>query len=1008
MSVRPDSPYKGLNAFEDSELDALLFFGREREREIVTANLVASRLTVLYGPSGVGKSSLLRAAVARSLRALPEEPLVVVFSSWSDDPAAALAGDVVSLCNGSGPPSARGLLEVLEDAQDGRDVYLVLDQAEEYFLYHADDAGPGSFAEALPALLSQPLRLNVLVSLREDSLAKLDRFTGRVPGIFANTLRLDRLDRQAATAAIVRPVERYAELTGETTDVEPALVARVLDDVGAGLIRPALGGEGAVETGHDGVRIEAPFLQLVMQRLWEEERAVGSTTLRVETLDRLGGAQQIVEDHLAGAMERLTEPQKDIASRLFNHLVTPSGTKISHEISDLADFGDVSADEVTPVLASLADRRILRSLEEGGATRYEIFHDVLAQPVLAWRARHRTKREIERQLAVARQHRRRLQLLVGLVLVALALMSAVTIFALSQRSDARAQARQAQAHELEAVATTQLSSDPELSLLLALQAVRLAPTETAEETLRTALFDSRVRTVVHVGEPVQGATVRGKNVVAVTADGDVVTADSGTGDTTSTIHTGVGLGDVSFAANGAAALTGVDRRVRIVDPAGAVTEIRGTRGANGADLSADGSLALVLRDDEVELVEVATGAVRQVFAHPGAVSAAISPHGALVVTGGADATVRLWHVRNGKLFRMLPGQEGHAVAVAFSPLGDLVASASTDGLGRVWAVGLGVPVTVLSGHGNNLTDIGFSTDGTQIVTASKDRTARVYKSETGSQLVVLAGHTSDVRSAAFTGGAGSTVVTASIDGTARIWDALVQPELREVAQIGPPVTYVDYLPGDRIRAVTSRGPTILDAATGASVDIGSLPPAPSGRTVVGPHGATATIQGDTVVARSGGRTTVLRGHEKPVTSVSFSADGSLLVTASRDHDVRIWDARTGHTLHVLQGHFNEVNDARFSPDGRWVVSAGPASAGLWDAHSGTLVTYLRGHAGPVLSAAFDPSSRVIVTGGADGTVRTYRCEFCGPLPELVSLAGQRLAHTGRSPTDAERKRFGLG
>ena len=91
MSALPGSPYKGLNAFDDSELDALLFFGREREREIVVANLIASRLTVLYGPSGVGKSSLLRAAVARSLRELPEAPLVVVFSRWSEDPAAALA-----------------------------------------------------------------------------------------------------------------------------------------------------------------------------------------------------------------------------------------------------------------------------------------------------------------------------------------------------------------------------------------------------------------------------------------------------------------------------------------------------------------------------------------------------------------------------------------------------------------------------------------------------------------------------------------------------------------------------------------------------------------------------------------------------------------------------------------------------------------------------------------------------------------------------------------------------
>ena len=61
------SPYRGLAAFEDSELDALYFFGRERDTEIVVANLIASRLTVLYGPSGVGKSSLLLASVARAL-----------------------------------------------------------------------------------------------------------------------------------------------------------------------------------------------------------------------------------------------------------------------------------------------------------------------------------------------------------------------------------------------------------------------------------------------------------------------------------------------------------------------------------------------------------------------------------------------------------------------------------------------------------------------------------------------------------------------------------------------------------------------------------------------------------------------------------------------------------------------------------------------------------------------------------------------------------------------------
>ena len=67
------SPYKGLAAFEDTELDALLFFGRERDTDTIAANVMASRFTVLYGPLGVGKSSVLRAGVVRKLRAVASD-----------------------------------------------------------------------------------------------------------------------------------------------------------------------------------------------------------------------------------------------------------------------------------------------------------------------------------------------------------------------------------------------------------------------------------------------------------------------------------------------------------------------------------------------------------------------------------------------------------------------------------------------------------------------------------------------------------------------------------------------------------------------------------------------------------------------------------------------------------------------------------------------------------------------------------------------------------------------
>ena len=101
------------------------------------------------------------------------------------------------------------------------------------------------------------------------------------------------------------------------------------------------------------------------------------------------------------------------------------------------------------MLATLAERRILRSLEEGGDVRYEIFHDVLAQPVLAWRAEHEAERELERPAggvgpaasAPARGHRRSAAVL-------LAVMGGVTVYALTQRTEAQQQAREAKANGL--------------------------------------------------------------------------------------------------------------------------------------------------------------------------------------------------------------------------------------------------------------------------------------------------------------------------------------------------------------------------------------------------------------------------------------------------------------------------------------------------------------------------------------------------------------------------------
>lgn len=194
------SPYKGLLPY--TENDAQFFFGRDTDTDIISANLIASRLTLLYGPSGVGKSSVLRAGVVNSLQQRMRENLnqggeaefiVVYFNNWKDDPIPGLL-EVVStavaradpqLPKGALPPSTpQHLLETLQVASSLFNGYLlvILDQFEEFFLYHGQQEGNYSFASEFPQALNAPnLRANFMLSFREDALAKLDFFRGGFP-----------------------------------------------------------------------------------------------------------------------------------------------------------------------------------------------------------------------------------------------------------------------------------------------------------------------------------------------------------------------------------------------------------------------------------------------------------------------------------------------------------------------------------------------------------------------------------------------------------------------------------------------------------------------------------------------------------------------------------------------------------------------------------------------------------------------------------------------------------
>ena len=267
-----------------------------------------------------------------------------------------------------------------------RDLYVILDQFEEYFLYHARDA---SSPTSSPTAIREPgLRANFLLGMREDALAKLDAFKGRLPNLLWNRLRLDRLNRAGRAAISARGSLQHAVGRGPVA-IEPELVEEILDQVTAGRVESA-GGSGGRRVVEE--RIEAPSCNSCW-RLWEVERERDSSLLRLADVAELGGAERSSESISSGPRQAAPE------EKAWPRRCTTSSSRRQGPRSR-------TGPPISPVRGSTSPKsrgsctsppRAHRpcSRETGGAERYEIFHDVLADGVLAWRARRILERDRE-------------------------------------------------------------------------------------------------------------------------------------------------------------------------------------------------------------------------------------------------------------------------------------------------------------------------------------------------------------------------------------------------------------------------------------------------------------------------------------------------------------------------------------------------------------------------------------------------------------------------------------
>jgi eukaryotic-like serine/threonine-protein kinase len=305
-----------------------------------------------------------------------------------------------------------------------------------------------------------------------------------------------------------------------------------------------------------------------------------------------------------------------------------------------------------------------------------------------------------------------------------------------------------------------------------------------------------------------------------------------------------------------------------------------------------------------------------------------------------------------------------------------------------------VQLAVLSGHADGVVSAAYSPDGTRIVTASLDHTARIWDARTGTQLAVLTGHSDHVGCAVYSPD-GARIVTVSNDKTARIWDARTGAQLAVLSGHEDELNSAAYSP-DGTRIVTTaadKTARIWDARTGAQLAVltghddivDSAAYSPDGtRIVTASEDKTARIW-DT---RAGTQLAVLSGHGNRVDSAAYSPDGTRIVTASFDKTVREWDARTGAQLAVLSGHGGAVYSAAYSHDGaRLVTASADNTARIWDARSGVQLAVLSGHTSFLISAAYSPDDTRIVTASFDTTARIWDARISAQIAGLIGHGG---------------------
>ena len=548
-----------------------------------------------------------------------------------------------------------------------------------------------------------------------------------------------------------------------------------------------------------------------------------------------------------------------------------------------------------------------------------------------------SRAEIEERDRLRQSRQRRFQAaVIGVVFVALLVALIVTLISRQQAVSERDLARSG---ELSANALNAMSGDPQLGLLLSIEAATLSYSANhaisieAQESLHHALLTQRERLRLNVnsGFAYSVAFSPDRRLLATADVSQIRLWDVVTGVPLATQFTGAGKClSLAFSPDGTKLITGGgDKQARLWD----VSSGRQLHVFSGhtefiwsVAFSPDGNrLATASNDSTIKLWDVSSGKeLRTLAGHKGFIDAvAFSHDGKLLATGGEDGTDRIWDAESGNQLLVITEPEATDTVrgVAFSPDGrrlGVVNTASTSV--EIWDVSTGRQMTTYQGHTASVMSIAYSPDGSQIATASLDRTARLWDTSSGKELAVFIGHTEAAICVAFSAD-GEHLATGAEDGTARIWETEQPNEFPSFVGHTASVNDIAFsADGNRLASASSDGTArIWKTSTGQGL-LTLRPGTVVSAVAFSPDGnklATATSERDATVFNltTGAKTLTLSGHTAALTSIAYSRDGRYLITGSQDKSARIWDAANGKTLFAMPAKTGAVESVALNRNG---------------------------------------------------------------------------------------------